>query len=141
MRSDVGRVNRAQGRPTAMRAHMPFITFVCLAALVGTIASAHADKPNTVTELRKTCNTQDNVEQVACRRYIEGVTHGYFATLHTLMQHQARLPYFCVTPRFKNPKEIEDYVRGYLNSHPEPGTRDSEIVIFAAMREAYGCGD
>ena len=124
-----------------MNAHLFRTTAIASAVvLCASAAAVQAAETNTLLGLKDKCISATAINQASCGSFIEGVIRGYFATVSTLEQHKIHLAFFC-GPSLKAPdmQGSEAYVRKYINSHPGDDQRDAELVIFEALREAYGC--
>jgi len=105
-------------------------------------AMVQAAVTNTLLELKGKCISATATNQATCGSYLEGVIRGYFATVTTLKNHKTHLTFFCdPTSEVPDIQSSEVYVRKYINSHSNDDQRDAELVIFEALREAYGCKD
>lgn len=122
---------------SGMRAKVMVLLVLYLSAMTTPVQAAATI---TLLDLKSTCISATAGNQASCRSYIAGVVAAYWATVATLRQHGILLDLFC-TPSSGGPDSTASvaYVRQYINRHPEAEPIDAAPVIFAALREAYGC--
>ena len=114
---------------------------VSVVVLYMSAAVGQAADIKTLLELKDKCISATATNQATCGSYLEGVIRGYLATVTILKEHKTDLAFFCGPTSEEVPdiQSSEAYVRKYINSHSNDDQREAELVIFEALREAYGC--
>ena len=127
-----------------MTANLCRITVIATVVLCLSAIQAQAAAAYTLSELKDKCMSATATNQARCASYIDGVIRGYLATVAILEKHNIRLAFFCgPSLETHDMPASRAYARKYImsNSHPGDDLRDAELVIFEALREAYGCKD
>ena len=92
------------------------------------LAVTSAANPETADALLESCRTP---RADACVRYVTGSVETYLALGPDKKD-------FCL-PRGIVPKEMVAAFLSWMKAHPDNGSLDAPLVVFAAMQDRYRC--